>query len=449
MKLAASVIKELTLLRRDFAGLLVLFVMPVVLVIVVTLVQENVLKSMGENKTAVVFVDMDGKSVGRLIGESLRKTGSVKIVTEIDGRKADIDTARMEVAKGTFQICIVVPDGISGIFERKARQRAKESFSVDGGKSKVTAGRAEEDPQILVYFDPTLREAYKAGIVSSLEKVMLSLETGEKMKALSDLLPQEMEAVAKKSMGPAWSEEFRKAIPRVHLDWDSRPIIEVKEKTASYGPTGKSPTTVQQNVPAWTLFGMFFVVVPLGASLIRERQDGILARLLTMPISYVTIVSGKVIAYALICMIQFALILCVGKALLPLLGAPALEIGSSPASLVLIALASGLAAAGYGILLGTIARTYEQASTFGAVSVVIAAALGGVMVPSYVMPHAMQRIGAFSPLSWGLDAFLTVLVRGGGIRSILPEVGSMLLFFILTIGIAWFYMFQRGRLRTH
>jgi ABC-2 type transport system permease protein len=81
--------------------------------------------------------------------------------------------------------------------------------------------------------------------------------------------------------------------------------------------------------------------------------------------------------------------------------------------------------------------------------VVIAAALGGVMVPSYVMPKVMQSIGAFSPLSWGLNAFLTVFVRGGGIRSILPEVASMLLFFILAICIAWFYMFRRGRLRLN
>jgi ABC-2 type transport system permease protein len=449
LKLSASIVKELILLYRDIAGLLVLFVMPVVLVIVVTLVQENVLKSMGESKTAVLFVDMDGQSVGRLIEESLRKAASVKIVTEVNGKKADMETAKVAVAKGDFQVCIIVPEGITEIFKKKSKQRAKESFSVDGGKARSSAGKPDGAPQLIVYFDPTLREAYRSGIVSALENVVLSLETGERMKALSDLLPKEMETVARKSMGSAWSEEFRKAIPRVRLDWDSRSIIEVKERIASYGMAAKSPTTIQQNVPAWTLFGMFFVVVPLGASLIRERQDGVLARLLTMPISYVTIISGKIIAYALICMIQFGLILGVGKALLPLLGAPALDMGSSPVSLVLIASTSGLAAAGYGILLGTVARTYEQASTFGAVSVVIAAALGGVMVPSYVMPHAMQSIGAFSPLSWGLNAFLTVFVRGGGVRAILPEVGSMLLFFVLTICIAWFYMFRRGRLRIH
>jgi ABC-2 type transport system permease protein len=450
LKLPASVIKELTLLYRDLAGLLVLFVMPVVLVVVVTLVQENVSKLMGEDKTAVLFVDMDGQSVGPMIEESLRKSASVKMVTEINGRKADVDTAKMAVAKGDFQMSIIVPYGITEVFRKTAKQRAKNSFSIKDGRTKKAVGVvAEESTHLLVYFDPTLKELYRSGMVNALQKMLLALETEERIKGLSDLLPKEMEMISKKAMGNAWSEEFRNAIPSVRLDWDNRPIINVEEKTAMYGDTAKAPTTVQQNVPAWTLFGMFFVVVPLGASLIRERQDGVMARLLTMPISYITIISGKVIAYTLICMIQFGLILAVGKMLLPLLGTPALDMGSSPESLMLIALASGLAAAGYGILLGTVARTYEQASTLGAVSVVIAAALGGVMVPSYVMPHIMQKIGMFSPLSWGLNAFLTIFVRGGGIKSIFPEIGSMFLFFVLTICISWFYMFQRGRFRAH
>jgi len=447
LKLLASVIKELTLLSRDMAGLLVLFAMPVVLVIVVTLVQENVLKSMGESKTAVLFIDMDGKTVGRLLEESLKASSAVKIVTGVGGRKPDLETAKKAVARGDFQVLIVVPRGTTGAFEKKVKERAKDSFSVGEEKRKAREEALGIAPRLQIYFDPTLRESYRSGIVSALEKVALSLETGERIKAVSDLLPKEMKMVAKKAMGPQWSPEFEKAIPKVRLEWDKRPLIEVNEQTAGYGDSAKAPTTVQQNVPAWTLFGMFFVVVPLGASLIRERQDGVFARLLTMPISYVTIISGKVIAYALICMVQFGLILTVGKALLPFLGAPALDLGSSPFALILIALVSGLAAAGYGILLGTIARTYEQASTVGAVSVVIAAALGGVMVPSYVMPHTMQRIGAFSPLSWGLDAFLTVFVRGGGVRSVLPDVGEMFLFFVLTICVAWFYMFRRGKLR--
>ncbi|MBA4417540.1 MAG: ABC transporter permease [Syntrophus sp. (in: bacteria)] len=449
MKLLSSVQKELTLLRRDFGGLLILFLMPVVLVVVVTLVQENVLKSMGETKTEILFINNDGKDVGALIEKSLQKSGVATIVTEVEGKRIDIDIAKKAVAKGDFQLAIVVPRGLTESFRKKAKQQVKDSLIVGNVKGSTSAKAQHEVPELLVYFDPALRETFRVGVMSSMEKVILGIETEEKIKALSELLPEKMEGATRKAMGPMWSEEFKKSMPSFRFDWDNNPIIIVGERVASQVIAAKTPNTVQQNVPAWTLFGMFFIVAPLGASLIRERQDGMLARLLTMPVSYLTIISGKIAAYVVICMIQFVLIMVVGKVVLPLLGTPVLDLGTSPAALVLIALSAALAASGYGILLGTIARTHEQVSAFGAVSVVIAAALGGIMVPAYVMPKVMQAIGAFSPLGWGLNAFLNIFVRGGGVGSILPEVALMLLFFVSTTLLAWFFMFQRGRIRIH
>ena len=84
---------------------------------------------------------------------------------------------------------------------------------------------------------------------------------------------------------------------------------------------------------------------------------------------------------------------------------------------------------------------------FGAVSVVIAAALGGIMVPVFVMPGIMQTISEFSPLAWGLSAFLSVFVRNGDVQSILPQTTRLLIFFVSTTVLAWFFMSQRGRFR--
>ena len=126
-----------------------------------------------------------------------------------------------------------------------------------------------------------------------------------------------MEGAAKKAAGPMWSEEFKKRIPKVQSTGTINLSWRFKEKVARYGPEAIIPNTVQQNIPAWTLFGMFFIVVPLGGSIIRERQDGMLARLLTMPTSYLTIISGKITAYVMICLVQFVLIMALGRLLLP------------------------------------------------------------------------------------------------------------------------------------
>jgi ABC-2 type transport system permease protein len=82
---------------------------------------------------------------------------------------------------------------------------------------------------------------------------------------------------------------------------------------------------------------------------------------------------------------------------------------------------------------------------FGPISIVIAAALGGIMVPVYAMPKIMQEISVISPLAWGLDAFLDIFVRGGNITTVLREIFLLISFFITTMLISWVYFFRRIR----
>ena len=446
-KLWPNICKELLLLFRDYAGLLVIFLMPVVLVIVITLVQQNVLQTMGGTKIKAIFLDRDRQTVGPKLEETLRKADALELVKELKGTTIDVETAKSAVAKGDYQLAIIVPEGATKAFIQSAKQAARNSISSGDIKKTSPEKKTIAVQDLLVYFDPTVTPTVRANVAGSLERALINIETDEKIKAFAALLPLEIEAATKKAMGTMWSEEVKKSLPVLHIAWDKTSIIAVRESAAQLGKHVKTPNVVQQNIPAWTLFGMFFIVVPLGGSLIRERQSGMLVRLLTMPMSCLTILTGKIVAYVLICMAQFGLIIAVGKFLLPLFGTPVLETGSSPIALIVIALSAAVAACGYGILLGTMARTYEQASAFGAVSVVIAAAIGGIMVPVFVMTPLMQKISIFSPLSWGLNAFMDIFVRGGNLQSVLPDVTLLVLFFLVTTLTAWFNLSRKGRIR--
>ena len=79
-RLFATIQKELLLITRDRAGLLVLFVMPAVLVLIITLVQENALKTVGESDIKILFVDKDRQAVGKAIEKKLLDAGSVEII---------------------------------------------------------------------------------------------------------------------------------------------------------------------------------------------------------------------------------------------------------------------------------------------------------------------------------------------------------------------------------
>ena len=83
--------------------------MPAVLVVVVSLVQENVLKSTGETAMDILFIDQDHQDIGKRIQKELGDSSSVKLVTTLDGQAIDAEQSRALVEKGRDQVCIVIP----------------------------------------------------------------------------------------------------------------------------------------------------------------------------------------------------------------------------------------------------------------------------------------------------------------------------------------------------
>jgi ABC-2 type transport system permease protein len=428
----ATVYKELLLLARDRTGLLVLFAMPAVLVVVVSLVQENVLKATGETAIDILFVDQDRQAFGQLIRDQLGESGNARLVTAVDGRELDAETARALVEKSRFQVGIVVPAGTTAAVRRRAAAQISAAF----------AGAAAEDaaapPQLSVYFDPLVHGAFRSAILNGLRQTLLAKELEIKAQALAESLPVKVQQAFRTAGRTAGGLAFPGAAsgPALQMDpsWGTRRLMEV---VAEQSRLRKLPTSVQHNVPAWAVFGIFFIVLPLGGVIIRERQEGTLDRLRTLPVPYLVLILGKLCAFLIVCWGQFLFVLLVGRTLLPLLGAPVLSLGLDWPSLGVIVTAVALAACGFGVMLGTLARSFEQAAIIGAVSVVCAAALGGIMVPVYAMPPAMQTVSRFSPLAWGLNALVEVFVREGTLAGVWRELGYLAAFFGVTLAIAW------------
>jgi ABC-2 type transport system permease protein len=426
--LLATFFKELRVLYRDRSGLLVLFIMPAVLVVVVSLVQENVWKATGAAQLDILFIDQDRQAFGRTLREQLSGIDGVTLVTSLDGQIIDIGPAKALVDKGRYQACIIVPPGITETVRARAVEQISDAFS--GG----TRQGDRLPPRVSVYFDPLVQGAFQSSLLNALKQMLLAMEMEIKAVALAEALParfqQALSVLAgRMPLSPA-------AIPQVQMDpgWGRRRLMDV---VAEQSRLKKLPTSVQQNVSAWSVFGIFFIVLPLGGAIIRERKDGTLVRLRTLPVPYLSLLVGKLAAYVAVCWVQFLFIVLVGKVGLPLLGTPVLSLGTGSAALAATVTMVALAACGYGLTIGAFARTLEQATMFGAVSVVCAAALGGVMVPVYVMPPVMQTISQFSPLAWGLNALLEIAVREGTLGSVRHELLCLAAFFAATMAMAW------------
>lgn len=127
--------------------------------------------------------------------------------------------------------------------------------------------------------------------------------------------------------------------------------------------------------------------------------------------SALNLIIAKLIPYFIINQLQFVGMIALGYFVLPQLDMPAFELAGDWLPYAALSSAVSLAALGYGLLVSVIARTTEHAVVLGGGGIIIMAAIGGIMVPTYVMPEIMQTIAEFSPMSWALSGFQNLLLN--------------------------------------
>lgn len=428
-RLLSLIGKELRLLWRDPSGMALLFLMPAFLVVVVTLIQDKVTTTSVE----VLLVDEDRGEVSGEIRSLFSGMDTIRLVESRNGQPLTADAARDLVAASTFQFAVLLPQGLSAKAILAAERTARANLFP--GEEAVPAPAV---PEILVLFDPTVHGSFRAAVKAALDQARAAIEARLLVEKSLALLPEKLSADLPPylaSLLPRPTLSARELLPQLFAE---KRLLPLREQFRTAMGFIAQPTAVQQNVPAWAIFGIFFIVVPLAGSLQGERDNGTLLRLAIMPVSMATVLAGKILAYVIVCLLQFAVILLAGMYVLPLLGLPAFVPGGQPLAFALVAVAVGCAACGYGILLGTVARSYEQIAVFGPVSIVIAAALGGVMVPIYALPEFLRPLCLFSPLFWGQNGFYDLLLRQGGLAEIVPEVISLLSFAAATLLAALF-----------
>ena len=413
-KLWASTYKEFLLLTRDFGGIAILFVMPLVLIVTITLIQDSTFNTINDVKIPILLVDNDKGNVSEIIKKGLETSNAFETIL-----KDSEDDAENLVFTGTYQLAIIIPEALSLDLERKVDhnvQAITSMFTLEDSEE-TTDELTISKKEIKLYFDPATQQSFKSSVKNGIDKMISKIETQFIYQAFQEQI----------------SDSPSEAI------FDTESFITFTEIMPKNNNEDMIPNSAQHNVPAWTLFAIFFIIVPLSINIVKEKSQGTFVRLRTNPVSYATVLGGKTLVYLSVCMIQFMLMLLVGVFLFPQLGLPTLDVSGRLPQLFVVAAFAGLAAIGLGLLLGTIAKTQEQSAPFGATFVVILAAIGGVWVPVFIMPKVMQTLSNISPMNWGLNAFYDVFLRHTGFLEILPEIGLLFLFFIVTTLIAIVY----------
>jgi ABC-2 type transport system permease protein len=425
LRISAIVASELKLLTRDTGGLIMLFVLPTVFILVLSVALQGAFSSLEqEEKMDLLVINEDEGDFGERLLDSIEEDGHFNIVRELDGEPVSRARALEELREARYQLAVRIP------------ARSSEALAL------------EADEAVEVIIDPVLSRQFSHAIVSAVQSfVHLGMlagymeETRVKTAALEDL-SRELGLLSAACPTPPVSREeagadgdeaeaaefwpaYRTEQPLTY--WPDYTLrhrgLQVKEVFAA--DRIARPNAVQQNVPGWTIFALFWIAQILAINIMQERASGAYKRIMVAPISLMEYVAGKMLPFLGINLLQAAAMFAIGVYVLPLLGCPRLELSNLPA-LALLTASISLVAVSFGLFMSAISRTVFLAASISASILIIMTAVGGIMVPKFVMPVAMQDLAKAVPHGWALEGYLDILVRNRDARHILPTVGVLL-----------------------
>jgi ABC-2 type transport system permease protein len=379
---------------RDRHGLAALFIMPAIFILVMSLALANSFSGQQEARLAYAVLDLDDTPVSRALDTLL---GNTDLLDKSASPSSEAD-ARLRVRAEEAAFVLVIPQG----FARRI------------GTNQTPELRFLVDPAV----PAIMRNGFRQYVDVAVTRVWLT---------------HVLERLGQSMMLP----ELRRITEHI-----GSPEITIESVGSHDDAAVAVPSSVQQNVPAWLIFSMFFVVIPISAVFIGERQRGTLQRLRSQRVPFGLVLAGKFMPFVLVNQIQALVMVAIGRWLVPLCGGEALTLpGSAPAiaALMTLSLAVSIAAVGWALFIASLARSSEQATILGGVGNILMGAIGGIMVPRFVMPAAMQPWTRISPMDWALEGFHQVMLRQGGIADVLPAVCALVCFGLVALAAAVFF----------
>ncbi|MFT3902547.1 MAG: ABC transporter permease [Niabella sp.] len=390
-KLWATIKKDCYILLRDKVGLSLMFLMPVVLALVITTVQNSTFELVNDKKVPILVLNEDKGEAGAVLENTLQNGGTFILKKVTQGGDIQLK-ARMQQKEALLGL-VIPPHYTEDVLQKAAHVSAQALGVV--GMSDETNEQAHKPSPITLYYHPVLQSSFRQGINGALHSVLQIVQS-------KYIVRQLYSSINDSAALPASLEQ--------QIVGNETPI---NQYSVSNDGGMSVPNATQHNIPAWTVFAMFFIVISLGSSIVQEKNSGSFLRLRTMPTPLWMSLVAKQVTYITITILQAMLIFALGKWFFPVLGLPALDFPADKAGLMLIIFLCGWCAASFAICVGVYARTQEQCNGVGAIAIVLFAAIGGLLVPAFAMPQSMQLIMRVSPLHWCLEAFYGLFLEGG------------------------------------
>lgn len=412
-KLLLIGLKDLKLIFRDRAALIFMLLAPFLLTIGMGFVTGRFSgNSGGLSDIPVVVVNLDKEQLGNELADLFSSK-------DLDGltkpsASSDPVAARRLIDEDKAAAAVIIPEGFTRSIIPAAGTTFDQSF-------------VEPEPvKIEVYANPS--RPTSAGVVKAIVDEFISRVEEGRTNSMTSL----MQLVSSGLLNP---QNAAAEAQKLAQNTDAGEATAIKLKTDKEGAAAVEFDVLAYMAPGMALMFLMYTVSYGGRSILAERFQGTLPRLLVSPTSASQVLGGKVLGIFFTGVAQIGILILASSVFF------GVQWGNS-AGLIALILAAVFGATGWGMLITALSRTPAQVANIGSALMLIFGILGGSFISLENMPTAIQMFSRITPNSWGLDGF-TTLALGGTLANLGEPIAALLMMGILLFGVAVF-MFNRN-----
>ncbi len=191
--------------------------------------------------------------------------------------------------------------------------------------------------------------------------------------------------------------------------------------------TNNNQLGLLQAVAGTAVMMLLFSVVGIGMGLLNEKQEGTLKRLLYSPMNPINILFGKMLSTNIISILQLLVMFIFASLVF------GLDIFGHLSGMLITIIATAFACSAFGVLLASFAKNRQQVQGLSTLIILVMSAIGGSMIPLFIMPEFMQKLAVISVNYWSIQGFYDIFWRNLAITS--PTFISRIVVLLLIGGI--------------
>ncbi len=409
--------KDLKIFFKDRGGVVLIFVQPFMFILVMSYALSGVFRT-GDRPIQILAVNQDKGTQAAAILRQLGQMEAFAVETTWEGQPLTHQEVERLIIEGKRNLALIFPPDFSAVLEQDP------------------ASRERRTTKVVFIVEPTTSDQFVQPIMGTLQGLLERATYTAMVPKGVDYLFARLSPQTPVTERESFRARAEEAVSG-GLIGGRTPVVTVERAVPTGMRVKKLPDVFQQNVPGYTIYGIFWIVSLLAVSVLGEKRVGTFRRLLVSPMSRLVMLAGKLVPYYLINIVQITIMLGVSSVLFKM------SLGHSPAGLVVVSLAAAAAATGLGVLVAALARTEAQVGGLTVLLLLSLSALGGCFVPRFLMPSWLRMVGLVTPHAWALDAYQDLLVRGYNFVEVLPKVGVLGAFAVVFFAIGvWRFRFE-------